>query len=86
MSAVPLISISVGSSTAGGIGGHYGSSKASPLHRLPYLPQIHFQWWLAPPPKMDHPLSRQPLQSPPEGSLSYALAVQELAVAVVAFF
>ena len=27
--------------------------EASPLHRLPRLPQIHCQWWLALPPKME---------------------------------
>ena len=55
----------------GGIGGHHGS-------------QIYFQWWLALPPTRDHQLSRQPLQGPPEGSLSHTLAVQEFAGAVVA--
>ena len=66
---------------ADGIGGHYGSYL---LHRLLSLPQIHFQRWLALPPTRDHQLSRQPLQGPPESSLSYALVVQEFAGAVVA--
>ena len=66
-----------------GLAGTMVLQEVYPLHRLLPLPQIHLQWWITLPPTKDHPLSRQPLQGLPEGSLSYALAVQELAVAVV---
>ena len=58
--------------------------EVDPPRLLPPLPQIHHQWWLALPPTRDPPLSRQPPQGLPGGSLAGELAVQVPAVAVVA--